>query len=93
MGMVSAGGYHHHIGFNTWVGEGAPQPPTDALGLRYFSFVLPDKTELERVIERVRQAGIPLEQTDEGALIRDPSGLSIVLNASGYAPTTSGSDR
>lgn len=37
MGMVSAGGYHHHIGFNTWQGEGAPPPPADAVGLRRFS--------------------------------------------------------
>ena len=48
MGMVSAGGYHHHIGFNTWAGAGAPPPPPDALGLRYFTVELPDETELAR---------------------------------------------
>src|SRR5512133_1184788 len=36
MAFVSAGGYHHHIGLNTWQGEGAPPPPTNALGLRHF---------------------------------------------------------
>jgi catechol 2,3-dioxygenase len=80
MGMVSAGGYHHHIGFNTWVGEGAPPSPTDALGLRYFSMVLPDRTELDRVLDRIRQAGIAAEQTQEGVLVRDPSLNAIVLN-------------
>ena len=82
MGMVSVGGYHHHIGFNTWLGEGAPPPPPDALGLRYFSFVLPSKTEQEQVVERVRQAGIAAEQIDEGTLLRDPSGISLVLSVS-----------
>ncbi len=82
MGMVSAGGYHHHVGFNTWVGEGAPPPPPDALGMRYFSFVLPNKTELERVVERVQQGGISTEQTEEGILLRDPSQNGVVLTDS-----------
>jgi len=79
MGMVSAGGYHHHIGLNTWVGEGAPPPPLDALGMRYFTVVLPNETELEHVVERIRQAGIPIEQTEIGFLVRDPSQNKVVL--------------
>ena len=79
MGMVSVAGYHHHIGFNTWVGEGAPPPPPDALGLRYFSFMLPNKTELEHVVERIRQAGVATEQTEAGLLVRDPSQNSVLL--------------
>jgi len=79
MGMVSVAGYHHHIGFNTWVGEGAPPPPPDALGLRYFSFVLPNKTELEHVLERVQRAGIATEQTAEGILVHDPSRSALLL--------------
>ena len=81
MGFVSAGGYHHHIGLNTWQGEGAPPPPADALGLRHFSVVLPNQTELERVLERVRQAGLPTEQTEAGTLVRDPSQNGVVLTA------------
>ena len=79
MGMVSAGGYHHHIGFNTWVGEGAPPPPPDALGMRYFSFVLPNKIELDRIVEHIQQAGIATEQTEEGILVRDPSQNGVLL--------------
>jgi catechol 2,3-dioxygenase len=79
MGMVSAGGYHHHVGFNTWVGEGVPPPPPNALGMRYFSFILPNKTELESVVERVQQAGIGTEQTEEGILVRDPSQNGVLL--------------
>jgi catechol 2,3-dioxygenase len=79
MGMVSAGGYHHHIGFNTWVGQGAPPAPPDALGLRYFSVVLPNQAELELVIGRVREASFPLEKTAEGWLLRDPSANGILV--------------
>ena len=80
MGMVSAGGYHHHIGFNTWVGEGAPPAPSGALGLRYFTFVLPDGVELEKVLKRIKQADLPVEQSKNGALVRDPSQNNMVLS-------------
>ncbi len=79
MGMVSVGGYHHHIGFNTWVGEGAPPPPPDALGMRYFSFVLPNEIELERVLERVQRADLAIEQAKDGILVRDPSQNGVLL--------------
>ena len=79
MGMVSAGGYHHHIGFNTWLGEGAPPPPANSLGMRHFTFVLPDKNELEHVLERVRRAGIAVQQTGDGFLMRDPSQNALIL--------------
>ncbi|HLF26353.1 MAG TPA: VOC family protein [Anaerolineae bacterium] len=88
MGMVSVAGYHHHIGFNTWVGEGAPPPPPDALGLRYFSFVLPNKAELEHVVERVQQAGIAAEHTEDGILIRDPSQNTVLLTYHSDVPVT-----
>jgi hypothetical protein len=79
MGMVSAGGYHHHIGFNTWIGEGAPPPPPDALGLRYFTIVLPNTTELGYVVERLRQAGMTTMQTEQGILVHDPSQNGVLL--------------
>ncbi len=79
MGMVSVAGYHHHIGFNTWVGEGAPPPPPDALGLRYFTLVMPNATELEKVVERIKIAGLDSEQLEEGILIRDPSQNGLLL--------------
>jgi catechol 2,3-dioxygenase len=79
MGMVSAGRYHHHIGYNTWVGEGAPPPPPGSLGLRYFTFVLPSRADLDQVLERVRQEDLPMEETAEGFLLRDPSQNAIVL--------------
>jgi catechol 2,3-dioxygenase len=78
--FVSAGGYHHHIGLNTWLGEGAPPPPPDALGLRHFTIVLPSREELDRILERVRETGVEGEQTEDGALIHDPFGNGILLS-------------
>jgi catechol 2,3-dioxygenase len=77
--FVSAGGYHHHIGLNTWQGEGAPPPPADALGLRYFSVELPNQKALDEVLARVEKTGIPANQTEEGLLIHDPSQNGVVL--------------
>ena len=82
MAFVSAGGYHHHIGLNTWQGEGAPPPAPDSLGLRYFSVALPDQAALDLVLERVREAGVPTEQTEAGVLLRDPSRNGVVLTTS-----------
>jgi len=81
MAFVSAGGYHHHIGLNTWQGEGAPPPPADALGLRHFSVELPDQAALDEVLERVEKAGIPANQTEEGLLLYDPSQNGVLLTA------------
>lgn len=81
MAMVSAGGYHHHIGLNTWVGEGAPPAPPGALGLRYITFQLPDETALAQVVERIQQAGLSTEQTDAGLLVRDPAQNAVVFTA------------
>jgi catechol 2,3-dioxygenase len=80
MGMVSAGRYHHHIGLNTWMGEGAPPAPAGALGLRHIQFMLPSPAELERVLARLAQAGTPVEQTELGPLVRDPSQNAVILS-------------
>lgn len=77
--FVSAGGYHHHIGLNTWQGEGAPPSPEDAVGLRYFTVELPDQKALDEVIARVEKAGIPANQTEDGLLLYDPSQNGVVL--------------
>ncbi len=71
MGMVSVAGYHHHVGLNAWMGEGAPPAPPGSLGLRHFTVVLSSSSELERVAARIREAGGPLEPAAEGWLARD----------------------
>jgi catechol 2,3-dioxygenase len=77
--FVSAGGYHHHIGLNTWQGEGAPPPPPDALGLRHFVIELPDQAALDEVTARVGSSGIPTNQTDDGLLLYDPSQNGVLI--------------
>jgi catechol 2,3-dioxygenase len=79
MAFVSAGGYHHHIGLNTWQGRGAPPPPADAAGLSHFTVELPDQRALDEVLKRVKNAGIPANQTDDGLLVFDPSQNGVVL--------------
>jgi catechol 2,3-dioxygenase len=77
--FVSAGGYHHHVGLNTWAGAGAPAPPPGVRGLDRFTVDLAGREELERVAQRVRDAGVGLEATGEGLLTADPSGNRILL--------------
>jgi len=80
--FVSAGGYHHHLGLNTWQGRGAPPPPPDALGLRYFTIDLPNQKAYDEVVARVDAAGIPSNQTEAGLLLHDPSQNGVVLRVS-----------
>jgi len=79
MGFVSAGGYHHHLGLNTWQGEGAPTPPPDAVGLRYFTVELPNQKALDEVVARIDKAGIPSNQTENGLLLHDTSQNGMML--------------
>jgi catechol 2,3-dioxygenase len=79
MAFISAGGYHHHIGLNTWQGVGAPPPPADAVGLRHFTVDFENQQALDEVIARVNDAGIASNQTDDGLLLYDPSQNGVVL--------------
>jgi catechol 2,3-dioxygenase len=80
--FVSAGGYHHHIGLNTWHSAGASPPPAGSIGLRSFDVELPDRHELEAVLARVRAAGLAPIPMHGATLVRDPSGNGVVLRAS-----------
>lgn len=80
--FLSAGGYHHHIGVNTWAGAGAPPPPEDAVGLRWFEISSPSQDALEQVAGQARQAGYTLEEREEGLYLRDPSENGILLGVS-----------
>ena len=82
--FVSAGGYHHHIGLNTWAGPGAPQPPAGTTGLYHFAILFPDRTALAAAVRRVIDAGVPLEGASdhgvsEAIYLRDPDGNGIEL--------------
>ncbi|MEP0806385.1 MAG: VOC family protein [Chloroflexota bacterium] len=79
MGMVSAGGYHHHIGYNTWQGEGAPPPPPDALGLKHISFTFPTPEAWSAFLARVEELELPYNQTEEGILLTDPAQNAVLF--------------
>ena len=77
--FVSAGGYHHHIGLNTWAGAGAPPPPEDAVGLRYFALRVPDTGALDALVAHCAEVGIATTDTPEGIRVADPSGNAVLL--------------
>jgi catechol 2,3-dioxygenase len=79
--FLSVGGYHHHIGLNTWAGEGAPPPPRESRGLRWFEVLFPDGGELERVTARLREAGVEVETAASGVHVADSSGNGVRLRA------------
>jgi catechol 2,3-dioxygenase len=73
--FVSAGGYHHHLGFNTWRGEGAAPMPAGIVGLRHWTIVLERVDEVAEVRARVRDAGIDSEDVTGGFAVGDPFGM------------------
>jgi catechol 2,3-dioxygenase len=77
--FVSAGGYHHHLGINTWGTRNGATPPANAVGLRRFDVVLPDAAALAAVTERLRAAGAPFETVEGAVIARDPSGNTVRL--------------
>jgi catechol 2,3-dioxygenase len=82
--FVSAGGYHHHIGLNTWHSKGAPPPPARSTGLFHFAILYPDRRSLADALRRLSQAGIPLggasdHGVSEALYLNDPDGNGIEL--------------
>src|SRR4051794_7605183 len=58
--FLSAGGYHHHIGLNTWESKGAPPPPRETTGLFHVAIRYPDRKTLAQALRAVVDAGVPL---------------------------------
>ncbi|WP_353128803.1 VOC family protein [Parapedobacter pyrenivorans] len=58
--FISAGGYHHHIGLNTWHSEGAPPAPTYGVGLYHTAIVYPERKDLAAIFDRLQKVGYPL---------------------------------
>jgi catechol 2,3-dioxygenase len=81
--FVSAGGYHHHLGLNTWAGEGAPPPSPGSRGLREFEIVLPGEESLAAEEDRLREAGFEPTREEGGLRAIDPSDNRIALTAGG----------
>jgi catechol 2,3-dioxygenase len=78
--FLAAGDYHHHIGANIWQSAGGPPAPEDALGLERVTLKLPDQAALLAAVEQLREH-TEVEQTEGGALVRDPDGILVELRA------------
>jgi catechol 2,3-dioxygenase len=77
--FLSAGGYHHHIGLNTWQSEGAPPPPRRSTGLYHFAILLPNRRELARTFKRLLEHNVSIEGASdhgvsEAIYFHDPDG-------------------
>lgn len=80
--FLAAGGYHHHVGLNTWAGEGIPPMDPEGAGLRFFALEVPGDTARRAVLDRLRAAG-PVQEVRDGPvrgwLARDPDGIGVLL--------------
>lgn len=83
--FVSAGGYHHHLGLNTWQSRGAGPAPAGTAGLRYFTLELSSEEARAEVVARVRAAGLSVNEIDGAVTVQDPWQNVIVLGI-GAAP-------
>jgi catechol 2,3-dioxygenase len=82
--FLSAGGYHHHIGLNTWASAGGSPPPPSTTGLYHLAILYPTRTELATALRRLLDAAIPLEGASdhgvsEALYLRDPDGNGVEL--------------
>ncbi|MFP4274527.1 MAG: VOC family protein [Paracoccaceae bacterium] len=82
--FLGAGGYHHHIGLNTWDSLGGSAPPPGHTGLYHTAFLYPDRASLARAVLRVLEAGIALQGAadhgvSEAVYLSDPDGNGVEL--------------
>jgi catechol 2,3-dioxygenase len=82
--FLSAGGYHHHIGLNTWESQGGSPPPAGTTGLYHLAILYPTRAELADALRRVMAAGVALEGAadhgvSEALYLRDPDGNGVEL--------------
>ena len=82
--FLSAGGYHHHIGLNTWESRGAPQAPRRSAGLYHLAILMPNRKELARAVKRIVDHGVALDgMSDHGVseaiYLHDPDGNGIEI--------------
>ncbi|OCS86029.1 VOC family protein [Caryophanon latum] len=75
--FVSTGGYHHHIGLNTWASNGGHPAPATSVGLSYVAFQLDDDAQQQHLVERLRAIGAAVELVDGGFNTVDPAGNAL----------------
>lgn len=82
--FLGAGGYHHHVGLNTWESRGGTPPPPGATGLYHVAFLYPTRRALAAALRRVLDAGVPLDGAadhgvSEALYLRDPDQNGVEL--------------
>jgi catechol 2,3-dioxygenase len=82
--FVSAGGYHHHLAFNTWKSAGGGPQPDGVAGLHHVAIRYPTRAALADAVRRLQEAGVPLRQladhgTHEAIYLSDPDGNDLEL--------------
>ena len=77
--FISYGGYHHHIGLNIWNGIGAPEPPRNSVGLKWYTLRFPDEATRTLAIERLQSIGAEVGKLGSEHFTKDPSGNLIKL--------------
>ncbi len=77
--FLAAGGYHHHVGINTWNSAGSEKRSEELLGLKSFSLLLPDEGEIKQIIDRATGNGFDISTSDDVPVLSDPSGNNITL--------------
>jgi catechol 2,3-dioxygenase len=82
--FLSAGGYHHHIGLNTWESRGGSPPARGTTGLYHFAILYPSRQELARALKRLVDSGVPIDGASdhgvsEAIYLRDPDGNGIEI--------------
>jgi len=79
--FISAGGYHHHLGLNTWRGEGVPPMPDGTVGLRHWTIVLETREQVDEVRQRLIAAGVEVGEQPDGFLARDPGANAVLVRS------------
>jgi catechol 2,3-dioxygenase len=79
--FLAAGGYHHHLGANTWESAGAQPPPAGLAALQHYTVVLPGQPARDALAARLEQAVAPVAQGSDGPIVTDPSGNRLLLAA------------
>ncbi|MDQ4107056.1 MAG: VOC family protein [Actinomycetota bacterium] len=82
--FLSAGGYHHHIGLNTWMSKGAPPAPRNSAGLFHLAILYPERWDLAQALKWLLEAGHPIDGASdhgvsEALYLRDPDGNGVEL--------------
>ncbi len=82
--FLAAGGYHHHLGLNTWESRGGSPPPSGTTGLFHFAILMPTRTELARAVKRLADHGVALDGmadhgVSEAIYLHDPDGNGIEI--------------